>query len=119
MAVNGARVIADARSMDAVYATQTTSTSGTRMRELADELCLTGLGLVGIRQSATNELVDVADGDIVLHFTYRYLEAHSLPPGDDEVHSVTAAIAQYKGPQVVSWATLESFLAGVLTVQPT
>ena len=105
--------------MDAVYATQTTSTCGTRMRELLDELYLTEPGPVGALQSATNELVDVADGDIVLHFTYHYLEAHSLPPGDDEVHSVTAAIAQYKGPQVVSWATLESFLAGVLVVQST
>ena len=71
----------------------------------------------GTRRSSTEELIDVADGDIVLHFTYRYLEAHSLPPSDDEVHSVTAAIARYNGPQVVSWAVLESFLAGVLLGQ--
>jgi hypothetical protein len=107
------------RSIDAVQATQTTSTSGTRMREPPDELWLAEPRPVGLRPSSTNELVDVADGDIVLHYTYRYLEAHSLPPSDDEVHSVTAAIAQYKGPQVVSWATLESFLAGVLVAQRT
>jgi hypothetical protein len=87
------------------------------MRELLDELCLQEAGLAGTRQSSTEELVDVADGDIVLHFTYRYLEAHSLPPSDDEVRSVTAAIARYKGPQVVSWTTLESFLAGLLVVK--
>ena len=72
---------------------------------------------MGTRQSPTDELVDVADGDIVLHFTYCYLEAHSLPPSDDEVHSVTAAIARYQGPQVVLWTTLESFLAEALVVQ--
>jgi len=63
------------------------------------------------------ELVDVEDGEVVLEFTYRYLEAHSLPPSDGEVHNVTATIARYKGPRVVGWATLESFLAGLLPVQ--
>ena len=57
------------------------------------------------------------DGDVVLHFTYRYLEEHSRPPSDDEVHNVTAAIARYKGPRVVRWAALESFFAGPITIQ--
>jgi len=87
------------------------------MCKFLDELCLREAGPAGTRQSSTNELVDVADGDIVLHFTYRYLETRSLPPSDDEVRGVTAAIARYKGPQVVSWASLESFLAG-LPVDP-
>ena len=58
------------------------------------------------------------DGHVVLHFTYRYLEAHSLPPSDDEVPNVTATIARYKGPRVVRWAALESFLAGPFAIQP-
>jgi hypothetical protein len=70
----------------------------------------------GRRSSSSDDLVDVEDGDLVLQFTYRYLEARSLPPSDDEVRNVTATIARYKGPRVVRWATLESFLAGLLTV---
>ena len=58
------------------------------------------------------QLVDMEDGHAVLDFTYRYLEAHSRPPSDDEVHHVTATIARYKGPQVVRWADLELILSG-------
>ena len=61
------------------------------------------------------ELVDMENGHAVLEFTYRYLEAQSRPPSDDEVHNVTATIARYKGPRVVPWAALELFLAGLLT----
>ena len=57
------------------------------------------------------------NGDVVLHFTYRYLEEHSLPPSDEEVRKVTATIASYQGPRVVQWAALEAMLAGPLTMQ--
>ncbi len=63
------------------------------------------------------QLVDVGNGYAVLEFTYRYLEARLLPPSDDEVRNVTATIARYKGPSVVRWATLESFLAGLLGME--
>ncbi len=63
------------------------------------------------------ELVDVENGHAVLDFTYHYLEAHSLPPTDDKVHNVTATIARYKGPRVVPRTTLESFLAGLFTME--
>ncbi|MDQ6701878.1 MAG: hypothetical protein M3Z96_01620 [Pseudomonadota bacterium] len=87
------------------------------MRKLLDELHLQQAGQTGTRQSSAEELVDVSDGALVLHFTYRYLEAHSVPPSDDEVHNVTAAIARYKGPRFVSWATLESFLEGLHVIR--
>jgi len=60
----------------------------------------------------SEHLVDLEDGDSVLEFTYRYLEAHSRPPSDDEVRKVTATIALHKGSQVVPRTTLEVFLAG-------
>ena len=87
------------------------------MRNLLDELCWFEKDQAGSRPSPSEELVDVEGGRVVLHFTYRYLEAHSLPPSDDEVRNVTATIARYKGPRVVRWAALESFLAGPLTIQ--
>ena len=87
------------------------------MRNLLDELSWFEKDHAGSRPSPSEELVDADDGDVVLHFTYRYLEAHSLPPSDDEVRNVTATIARYKGPRVVRWAALESFLAGPLTIQ--
>lgn len=67
--------------------------------------------------SPRGQLVDMENGHAVLDFTYRYLEAHSRPPSDDEVRNVTAAIARYKGHRVVSWATLESFLVGLITAK--
>lgn len=67
--------------------------------------------------SSPEQLVDIENGYAVLAFTYRYLEAHSLPPSDDEVRNVTTTIARYKGPRVVRSATLELLLAGLLTVQ--
>jgi len=88
------------------------------MREFLDGLYSPEAGCAEARQFPIGELIDVADGETVLHFTYRYLEARSLPPTDEEVHSVTAAIARYKGPPVVSWATLESFLAGLMVSDP-
>lgn len=69
------------------------------------------------RPSSAGQLIDVEDGDAVLDFTYRYLEAHSLAPTDSEVHNVTATIARYKGPRIVRRATLESFLAGLLATE--
>jgi hypothetical protein len=67
--------------------------------------------------SSSEQLVDVGNGDAVLAFTHRYLQAHSRPVSDDEVHNVTATIGRYKGPQVVRCETLESFLAGLLRVE--
>jgi hypothetical protein len=66
---------------------------------------------------ASAQLIDMQNGHSVLAFTYRYLEAHSRPPSDDEVHNVTATIARYNGPRVVPWATLKSFLAGLFTAE--
>ena len=63
------------------------------------------------------QLVDMEDGHAVLDFTYRYLEAHSRPPSDDEVRNVTATIARYKGPQVERWADLESILTGLFATE--
>jgi hypothetical protein len=67
--------------------------------------------------SPPEQLVDMENGHAVLDFTYRYLEAHSRPPSDDEVHNVTATIARYNGPRVVPWTTLESFLAELFDMQ--
>jgi hypothetical protein len=69
------------------------------------------------RPSPPEQLVDMGDGHAVLDFTYRYLEAHTRPPSDDEVHNVTAAIARYTGPQVVRWAELELILTGLLPME--
>jgi hypothetical protein len=71
------------------------------------------------RPSQPEQLVDMEDGHAVLDFTYRYLEAHTRPPSDAEVHNVTAAIARYKGPQVLKWAELESILTGLLPMERT
>jgi hypothetical protein len=90
---------------------------GHQLQNLLDQLYWRETDQTGSRLSPPQHLVDVEDSDVVLDFTYRYLEAHSLPPTDDEVHNVTATIARYKGPRVVPSATLESFLAGLLTVQ--
>jgi hypothetical protein len=59
------------------------------------------------------------DGHAVLDFTYCYLEAHTRPPSDVEVHNVTGAFARYKGPHVVRWADLESILTGLLAMERT
>ncbi len=72
---------------------------------------------VGSQDSPSDRLVDVGDRDSVLDFTNRYLESYSLPKNIDEVHNVTAAISRYKGPRIVRWATLESFVAGLVSVQ--
>jgi hypothetical protein len=71
------------------------------------------------RPSPQEQLVDMEDGHAVLDFTYRYLEAHTRPPSDDEVHNVTGAFARYKGPHVVRWADLESILTGLLAMERT
>ena len=88
------------------------------MHNVLDELYPNETDRAGSLFCSQEELVDVEDGEVVLEFTYRYLEAHCLPPSDDEVHNVTATIARYKGPRIVRCATLESFLAGLLPVQP-
>ena len=69
------------------------------------------------RPSSPEQLVDMEDGHAVSDFTYRYLEAHSRPPSDDEVRNVTATIARYKGPRVVRWADLESILTGLFATE--
>ena len=71
----------------------------------------------GRPSSAPEQLVDMENGHAVLDFTYGYLQAHSRPPSDDEVHHVTATIARYRGPRVVPRATLESFLAGLFSME--
>ena len=58
-------------------------------------------------------VVDVANRDSVLDFTAHYLESLSRERTIDAVHDVTAAIARYKGPRLVRWASLEAFLAGL------
>ena len=87
------------------------------MRHLLDELHWYEADQAASQLHPAEELINVEDGDAVLHFTYRFLEAHLLPPSDDEVYNVTTAIARYRGPRVLRWATLESFLAGLVTVQ--
>jgi hypothetical protein len=84
---------------------------------IVDKPCRYETDQGGSRPSSPEQLVDVEDGDLVLDFTYRYLEAHSLPPSDSEVRNITATIARYKGPRVVRSATLESFLATLLDVE--
>ena len=62
--------------------------------------------------SAPERTVDVCNRDSVLDFTNYYLQASSRPRTIEEVHNLTAAISRYKGPRIVRFATLESFLAG-------
>ena len=81
------------------------------MPNLPDKLYCRGANQVKSGPSPSEQLVDIEDGHAVLEFTYRYLEAHSRPPSDDEVNNVTATIARYQGPRVVPWAALELFLA--------
>ena len=83
------------------------------MGGLLDKFSWYEADLASGRPSSPEQLVDMGDGHAVLDFTYRYLEAHSRPPSDDEVRKVTATIARYKGPQVVRWADLESILTGL------
>jgi hypothetical protein len=91
---------------------------GQQMPNLLDNLYWYETDQASSRPSSpAAQLVDMENGHAVLDFTYRYLAAHSRPPSDDEVHSVTATIARYKGPQVVPSATLESFLAGLFSVE--
>lgn len=71
------------------------------------------------RPPTPEQLIDVDDAHAVLDFTYCYLEAHSRPPSDDEVHNVTATIARYTGPQVVRWADLELLLCGPFAMERT
>ena len=85
------------------------------MPHLMDKLYWYETDQMSGRPPTPERLVDVEDADLVLDFTYQYLEAHALPPNDDEVHNVIATIARYKGPPIVRRATLESFLAGILT----
>ena len=63
--------------------------------------------------SRPEQVVDLGNRDSVLDFTNHYLESSSRPKNIDEVHNITAAISRYKGPRIVRWATLESFLAGL------
>ena len=79
-----------------------------------DKLTWHETGQASSRPSPPDQVVDMENGHAVLDFTYRYLEAHSRPPSDDDVRKVTGTIARYKGPRVVPWATLESFLAQLL-----
>ena len=81
------------------------------MPNLLDKLYRYGANQANGWPSPSEQLVDMENGHAVLEFTYRYLEAHSRPPSDDEVQNVTATIARYKGPRVVPWAALELFLA--------
>ena len=85
---------------------------GQQLRNLLDKFAWYETDQASDRPPPSEQLVDMQDGHAVLDFTYRYLEAHSRPPSDDEVHHVTATIARYKGPQVVRWADLELILSG-------
>ncbi len=86
------------------------------MRDLSNHLYSYETGKMDSQPSRPGQLlVDVADRNAVLKFTYHYLQARSRPANDCEVHNVTSTIARYKGPRVVEWGTLESFLAGLVT----
>ena len=87
------------------------------MPNLLDKLHWYETNQASSRLSPPEQLVDVENGYAVLDFTYRYLEAHSRPPSDDEVYNVTATIAQYKGPRVVPSTILESILAGLFAME--
>jgi hypothetical protein len=88
-----------------------------QVRNVPQELHWYETDQAGGQPAAPEQLVDVGDGDAVRDFTHRYLEAHSQPPNEDEVHNVTATISRYKGPRIVRSATLESFLAGLLAME--
>ncbi len=87
------------------------------MLSLLDKLSWYETDQASGRPSPPEQLVDMENGHAVLDFTYHYLEAHSRPPTDDEVHNVTGTIARYKGPRVVPRATLESFLTELLAME--
>ena len=95
------------------------SETGQQMGSLLDKFSWNETDQASDRPSSPEQLVDMGDGHAVLDFTYRYLEAHSRPPSDDEVHNVTATIARYKGPSVVRWADLESILTGLFAMERT
>jgi hypothetical protein len=84
------------------------------MHKIPCEVCWYEIGDADRSSPSPEELIDVANAEAVLDFTNRYLLARSRPASDDEIHHVTASIGRYKGPQLVGWATLESFLAGIL-----
>ena len=92
---------------------------GQQMLSLLDKFSWYETDQASGRPSPPERLVDMEDGHAVLDFTYRYLEAHSRPPSDDEVHNVTATIARHKGPQVVRWADLELILTGLFAMERT
>ena len=87
------------------------------MLSLLDKLSCYETDQASGRPSPPEQLVDMEDGHAVLDFTYYYLETHSRPPSDGEVRNVTAAIARYKGPQVLRWADLESILTGLFATE--
>ena len=87
------------------------------MPNLLDRLYWYETDQASSRPPPAEQLVDLEDGDSVLDFTYRFLEAHSRPASDDEVHNVTATIARCKEHRVVRSEILESFLVGLLTVE--
>jgi len=60
---------------------------------------------------AGESMVDVNDGNSVLDFMYAYLRKQQVAPSDAEVRYVSAALAQYQGPPLVTDAALEAFLA--------
>jgi len=69
------------------------------MPNLLDKLYWCKANQANSLPSPPEQPVDLESGYAVLEFTYRYLEADSRPPSDDEVHNVTATIARYKGPR--------------------
>ena len=91
-------------------------TGGQQLRSTPDKFAWCGTDQASGRRSPPEQLVDMEDGHAVLEFTYRYLEAHSRPPSDAEVHSVTATIARVRGPQIVRWADLELILSGLFAM---
>jgi len=67
----------------------------------------------GTADQPPERVVDLADRDSVLDFTNHYLETYSRQKNIDEVQHITAVISRYKGPRIVRWATLESFVTGL------
>jgi hypothetical protein len=62
--------------------------------------------------SANNaKMVDVNDGYAVLDFMYAYLRKQKRAPTDREIRIVSATLAQYRGPPLVTGSALEAFLA--------
>jgi len=95
------------------------SEAGRQQLRKPDKFAWCGTDQASGRPSPPEQLVDMEDGHAVLEFTYRYLEAHSRPPSDAEVHSVTATIARVRGPQIVRWADLELILSGLFSMERT